>query len=433
MRGRTTSRPSIPRRSSTGCCPPDRPRARRPPRRSGRGRLPGARRNTTFTCGAVLSRRRNARGPTWKQRPATVVPDQPPTAGEGEAISMPFVLDSGNTAWMLTASALVLLMTPGLAFFYGGMVRGKSVLNMMMMSFGAMGVVGVIWMLYGYSGAFGHNVLGGLVGNPLQYFGVHTITAKQSLMAAAGVPALVGVVFQASFAIITAALISGAVADRMKFSAWMVFAGIWATLVYIPMAHMVWGGGLLGPDGITSGISTPIDFAGGTVVHINAGMAGLVLAIILGKRKGFNKDPMRPHNLPFVMLGAALLWFGWFGYDDSLDVVGVHLVGGLTGTILIGFFAHVGDGVNGTWYLDGSKNGLLYGGGANQLVTQIIVALFAVVFSGVMTTIIAFAIKAAMGLRTTEEVEVGGIDLAVHGETAYESLGGARVTQEVKA
>ena len=178
---------------------------------------------------------------------------------------MPFALDSGNTAWMLTASALVLLMTPGLAFFYGGMVRGKSVLNMMMMSFGAMGVVGVIWMLYGYSGAFGPNALGGLIGNPLEFFGVNTITDQQSLMAAAGVPALVAVVFQATFAIITVALISGAVADRMKFSAWMVFAGIWATLVYIPMAHMVWGGGLLGPDGITSGISTPIDFAGGTV------------------------------------------------------------------------------------------------------------------------------------------------------------------------
>src|SRR5665648_1009895 len=195
---------------------------------------------------------------------------------------MPFVLDSGNTAWMLTASALVLLMTPGLAFFYGGMVRGKSVLNMMMMSFGAMGVVGVIWMLYGYSGAFGPNVLGGLIGNPLEYFGVNTITDEQSLMAAAGVPALVGVVFQATFAIITVALISGAVADRMKFSAWMVFAGIWATLVYIPMAD-------------------------------------LVLAIILGKRKGFNKEPMRPHNLPFVMLGAALLWFGWFGFNAGSE------------------------------------------------------------------------------------------------------------------
>src|SRR5665811_706964 len=138
----------------------------------------------TFTCGAVLSRRRNARGPTWKQRPATVVPDQPPTAGEGEAISMPFVLDSGNTAWMLTASALVLLMTPGLAFFYGGMVRGKSVLNMMMMSFGSLGLVSVIWVLYGYSGAFGTDTLGGLIGNPFDYFGVNTITDDQGLMAA---------------------------------------------------------------------------------------------------------------------------------------------------------------------------------------------------------------------------------------------------------
>ncbi|HWS57626.1 MAG TPA: ammonium transporter [Actinotalea sp.] len=435
-----------------------------------------------------------------------------------------FELDTGNTAWILTASALVLLMTPGLAFFYGGMVRGKSVLNMMMMSFGAMGLVSVIWVLYGYSGAFGTDI-GGIIGNPTDYFGVSTITDDQSLMFAAGVPALVAVAFQATFAIINVALISGAVADRMKFSAWMVFAGIWATLVYVPMAHMVWGGGLLGATGITEAISVPIDFAGGTVVHINAGVAGLVLAIILGTRKGFGKEPMRPHNLPFVMLGAGLLWFGWFGfnagsefaadgtagrawvntlvataiamlawlitekvrdgsatslggasgvvaglvaitpaaaavdtfgalaigavagvlcalavglkyklgYDDSLDVVGVHLVGGLTGTILIGLFANVGEGVNGTWYAEGSMNGLFYGGGFNQLATQTIVALAAVVFSGVMTTIIALAIKAAMGLRITEEQEVGGIDLAVHGETAYETLGGARKTQEVRA
>ncbi|NTW41911.1 MAG: ammonium transporter [Cellulomonadaceae bacterium] len=438
---------------------------------------------------------------------------------------MEFTLDSGNTAWMITASALVLLMTPGLAFFYGGMVRSKSVLNMMMMSFGAMGIVGLIWVLFGYSAAFGTDSLGGLIGNPFDYFGVNGITDAQSLMAAYGVPALVGVAYQATFAIITVALISGAVADRMKFSAWMVFAGIWVTLVYLPMAHMVWGGGLLGASGITESISVPIDFAGGTVVHINAGVAGLVLAIILGKRKGFGKEPMRPHNLPFVMLGAALLWFGWFGfnagsefaadgtagrawvntmvatcvamlawlatekvrdghatslgaasgvvaglvaitpaaaavdtygaiaigaiagvlcalavglkykfgYDDSLDVVGVHLVGGLTGTVLIGLFAHMGDDVNGTWYPDGALNGLFYGGGINQLITQVIVALFAVVFSGVMTAIIALALKAAMGLKVPVEVEVGGIDLAVHGETAYETIGGARVTQEVKA
>jgi Amt family ammonium transporter len=453
---------------------------------------------------------------------------------------MEFTLDTGNTAWILTASALVLLMTPGLAFFYGGMVRGKSVLNMMMMSFSAMGLVGLIWLLYGYSGAFGENMLGGLVGNPFEYFGVNSITDEQSLMAAAGVPALVAVAFQATFAIITVALISGAVADRLKFSTWLAFAGIWATIVYIPMAHMVWGGGLLGADGITSGLSVPIDFAGGTVVHINAGVAGLVLALVLGIRKGFGKEPMRPHNLPFVMLGAGLLWFGWFGfnagsefaadgtagrawintlvatcvamlawlatekirdghatslgaasgvvaglvaitpaaaavdtygaiaigaiagvlcamavglkykfgYDDSLDVVGVHLVGGLTGTILIGLFANVGEGVNGTWYPDGAMNGLFYGGGVTQLATQVIVALFAIVFSGILTLVIALALKATMGLRVTAEDEVGGVDLAIHGETAYEHLAttgriaprepaqsasAARPTSEVKA
>lgn len=428
---------------------------------------------------------------------------------------MEFALDSGNTAWILTASALVLLMTPGLAFFYGGMVRGKSVLNMMMMSFGALGVVSVIWVLWGYSGTFGTDIAG-IIGNPFEFFGVSGITDEQSLMAAAGVPALVAVAFQATFAIITVALISGAVADRMKFSSWLVFAALWVSLVYVPIAHMVWGGGLLGADGITSGLSVPIDFAGGTVVHINAGIAGLVLALVVGKRRGFGKEPMRPHNLPFVMLGAALLWFGWFGfnagsefaadgtagrawlntlvatglamvtwliteklrdghatslgaasgvvaglvaitpaaaavdtfgalaigavagvlcalavglkyrfgYDDSLDVVGVHLVGGLTGTVLIGLFANVGEGVNGTWYPDGALNGLFYGGGTTQLVTQIIVAVVAMVISAVVTAIIALALKATIGVRVSDEQELGGIDLAVHGETAYETLGG---------
>lgn len=441
---------------------------------------------------------------------------------------MDFTLDTGNTAWMIVASALVLLMTPGLAFFYGGMVRGKTVLNMMMMSFGAMGIVGVIWVLYGYSAAFGTDIAGAdghtIIGNPFEFFGSNGITDAQSLMASVGVPALVAIVFQATFAIITVALISGAVADRMKFSAWMVFAAVWVTLVYLPMAHMVWGGGLFGADGITKAISTPIDFAGGTVVHINAGVAGLVMAILLGKRKGWGKDPMRPHNLPFVMLGAALLWFGWFGfnagsefaadgtagrawlntmvatcaamlawlvtekvrdgkatslgaasgivaglvaitpaaaavdtvgaifigliagvvcalaiglkwklgYDDSLDVVGVHLVGGLTGTVLIGLFAHVSDTTNGTWYPDGAMNGLFYGGGFNQLVTQIIIGLAAVVFSGVMTLIIGLVIKSTMGLRVTDEVESSG-DLAMHGETAYETLGSGRVSTEVNA
>ncbi|WP_448059955.1 ammonium transporter [Cellulomonas hominis] len=431
-----------------------------------------------------------------------------------------FALDSGNTAWMLTSASLVLLMTPGVAFFYGGMVRGKSVLNMMMMSFGAIGAVGLIWVLYGYSGVFGSDV-GGLFGNPFDWFGLAGMTDNDSLMFASGVPALVAVGYQATFAIITVALISGSIADRTKFGTWMTFVAVWVTLVYIPLAHMVWGGGLLGADGLTDFLSTPIDFAGGTVVHINAGIAGLVLAIVIGKRKGFAKEPMRPHNLPFVMLGAALLWFGWFGfnagsefgadgvsgrawlntmvatcvamlawlvtekirdghatslgaasgvvaglvaitpaaaavdtigaifigliagalcalavglkykfgYDDSLDVVGVHLVGGVVGTVLIGLFA---TDKNSAWYPDGAQNGLFYGGGLTQLGTQVIVALASIVFSGVVTYIIAVIIKRTLGWRVSEEAEVGGIDLAVHGETAYETLGGARMVTEVK-
>lgn len=433
-----------------------------------------------------------------------------------------FELDSGNTAFMILAASLVLLMTPALAFFYGGMVRGKSVLNMMMMSFGALGIVSLIWVLYGYSATFGGDY-GGFVGNPFEYFGLQGATDEQSLMAATGVPFLVAAGFQLTFAVITVALISGAIADRFKFNTWLVFAAIWVTVVYIPLAHMVWGGGLLGGGWFLAGsLPTPIDFAGGTVVHINAGVAGLVLAIVTGKRRGFGREPMRPHNLPFVMLGAALLWFGWFGfnagsefaadgtagrawvnttvatavamlawlatekvrdghatslgaasgvvaglvaitpaaaavdtwgaigigvvagilcalavglkyrfsYDDSLDVVGVHLVGGLVGTVLIGFFA---TDANATWYADGAENGLFYGGGVGQLATQIIVALCAVLFSGLATLVIALILKATIGLRATEEDEVGGLDLATHGETAYESLGaGARVVTEVK-
>jgi Amt family ammonium transporter len=435
---------------------------------------------------------------------------------------MEFELDSGNTAFMLTAASLVLLMTPGLAFFYGGMVRGKSVLNMMMMSFGAIGVAGLVWVLYGYSAVFGGDLGGGWLGNPFEFFGLQGATDDQSLMAGSGVPFLVAAGYQATFAIITVALISGAVADRMKFGAWLVFTAVWSTVVYLPLAHWVWGGGLLSATGLTEGLSTPIDFAGGTVVHINAGTAGLVLAIVLGKRRGFGKEAMRPHNLPFVMLGAALLWFGWFGfnagsefaadgtagrawlntllataiamlawlatekvrdghatslgaasgivaglvaitpaaaavdtwgaigigvvagvlcalavglkfrfgYDDSLDVVGVHLVGGLVGTILIGFFA---TDTNSAWYPDGAQNGLFYGGGVTQLATQTIVALAAVLFSFTATYVIALILKATIGLRVSDEAEVGGIDLAVHAETAYETLGvGARVVTEVK-
>ncbi len=430
----------------------------------------------------------------------------------------PFTLDTGNTAWMLAAASLVLLMTPALAFFYGGMTRSKSVLNMMMMSFGALAIVGPIWMLWGYSETFGEPALGGLIGNPFEFFALKGLTDESSLMAASGVPAMVAVGYQATFAIITVALISGAIADRARFGTWLVFSGLWVTIVYGPIAHAVWGGGFLSGGGqIAEWLSTPIDFAGGTVVHINAGMAGLVLALIVGRRKGFAKDPMKPHNLPFVMLGAALLWFGWFGfnagsefaadgtagqawvntltatcvaalgwliverirdhhatslgaasgvvaglvaitpaaaavdvvgamfigliagalcalavglkyrlgYDDSLDVVGVHLVGGLVGTILIGFFANVprdaeGVATTSTWAPDGALDGLFYGGGATQLATQTIVALIAVVMSGVLTLIIGLILKYTMGWRIREEHEIEGVDVTTHGESAYD-------------
>ncbi|GAB3082697.1 ammonium transporter [Isoptericola nanjingensis] len=421
-------------------------------------------------------------------------------------------LDTGATAWMLMSASLVLLMTPGLALFYGGMVRGKSVLNMMMMSFGAIAVVGVVYVLWGWSMSYGAD-LGGIVGNPFDQFGLSGAiydAAGEFAIDDFGVPGIVGVGFQATFAIITVALISGAIADRAKFGTWMVFVAVWVTLCYFPMAHMVWGGGLLSGDGPFASIATPIDFAGGTVVHINAGVAALVLALVVGKRKGFGSEPMRPHNLPLVMLGAALLWFGWFGfnggsaftadgfaglawvnttvataaavlgwllveklrdgsatslgaasgvvaglvaitpaagsvspvgsiavgaiagvlsafavglkyklgYDDSLDVVGVHLVSGLWGTVSIGFLA--------------TETGLFYGGGLNQLAVQAIIAVVAIVFSGIITYLIAIALKAVMGWRVSEEAEVGGIDLAVHSESAYETVPQGSASGQIK-
>jgi len=425
---------------------------------------------------------------------------------------MDFALDTGNTAWLLTSASLVLLMTPALAFFYGGMVRGKSVLNMLMMSFTAMGVVGLVWSLWGYSLAFGTNVAGGLFGPPADFFGL-AIDDAEGPAAAFGIPALVFVGFQATFAIITVALISGAIADRVKIGTWLAFTAVWVTVVYAPLAHWVWGGGMLGADGwLADALSLPIDFAGGTVVHINAGAAALALTLVTGRRKGWGKEPMRPHNLPFVMLGAGLLWFGWFGFnagselaadgtagrawvntmvatsvamlawlaaerlrdghatslgaasgvvaglvaitpaagtvttwgaiaigaasgvlcalavglkhrfgfDDSLDVVGVHLEGGLVGTVLIGLFAT--NGVHGSFYFEGSQNGLFYGGGVTQLLTQVVAALVAVVWSFVLTFAIGWALRATLGWRVPEAAEVGGIDLHQHGETAYETV-----------
>ena len=220
-------------------------------------------------------------------------------------------LDTGATAWMLTSASLVLLMTPALAFFYGGMSRAKSVLNMMMMSFSAMGVVGVIYVLWGWSMSYGGNDIGGIFADPFTAFGLKGVLYDEtgaSILDSYGVPASVGVAFQVTFAIITVALISGALDGRVKFSAWLVFVALWVTFAYFPMAHMVWGGGLLGKDGA-------LDFAGGTVVHINAGIAGLVGAYMVGKRIGFGKEALTPHSLTLTMVGASLLWVGWFGFN----------------------------------------------------------------------------------------------------------------------
>jgi ammonium transporter, Amt family len=425
--------------------------------------------------------------------------------------------DTGDTAWMLASSALVLLMTPGLAFFYGGMVRSRSVLNMIMMSVSAMGVVTVLWALYGYSMAFGNDVAN-LFGNPTQYWGLKGLIGGTylqldaatdpavSIPLAGTIPQTVFVAFQLMFAIITVALVSGAVADRLKFGGWLLFVALWITVVYFPVAHWVFAfDGVTGETGgwIANKLKA-IDFAGGTAVHINSGTAGLVLAIILGKRIGWPTSPMRPHNLPFVMLGAGLLWFGWYGFnagsavasngiagatfitttiatatamlgwliterirdgkatslgaasgivaglvaitpscssvnvvgalvvglsagvlcalavglkyklgfDDSLDVVGVHLVGGLIGTLLVGLVAAP--------EAPAAVAGLFYGGGFDQLWRQAIGAGAVLLYSAVGTAIVALIVKYTIGLRITEEDESAGIDEAEHAETGYD-------------
>ncbi len=422
-------------------------------------------------------------------------------------------IDYAATTFVILCASLVLVMTvPALALFYGGMTRSKSVLNMMMMSFGAAGLVGVIYVLFGYSMSFGTENLGGIIANPFEKFGLAGTDGLVNPFGYEGygnIPELALVAFQLTFAIITVALISGAIADRVKFSTWMVFAGLWVTLAYFPMAHMVWGGGLLSAAdgglsaaifGATDGKAdvVPIDFAGGTVVHINAGMAGLVLALLVGLRVGFGKIAMRPHNVPLTMIGAGLLWFGWFGfnagselaadgtaalvwvnttaataaamlgwllveklrdghatsvgaasgvvaglvaitpacgalnplgslilgiiagglcalavglkyrfrYDDSLDVVGVHLVAGVWGTVGAGLLS--------------TTTGLFYGGGFRQTLLQIIIALVTIVFSGVITLVLGLILKATMGWRIDKDAETSGIDQEVHAESAYD-------------
>ncbi len=417
------------------------------------------------------------------------------------------VPDSGDTAWVLISAALVMFMTPGLAFFYGGMVRARSVLNMIMMSFSAMGVVGVLWALYGFSTAFGDSQ-GGVLGDPLEFFGLRGLlgSGDAGTPLVGTVPAAAFVAFQLMFAILTVALISGAVADRMKFSAWLVFAGVWATLVYFPVAHWVFSAdGVVSASGgwIVSRLHA-IDFAGGTAVHINAGVAALVLAVLLGVRRGWRTHPSRPHNLTLVMIGVALLWFGWigfnagsmlaadggasqvlvttmvatcagmlawmtverirdghhttlgaasgvvaglvgitpacasvdvagalaigvvcgaacalavglkfrFGYDDSLDVVGVHLVGGLAGTLMVGLVA--------TDSAPTGVDGLFYGGGFDQLWRQAVGAAAVMAYSAALTLVIGLVIRAVLGLRVASDDEIGGIDLAQHAESAYD-------------
>lgn len=418
-------------------------------------------------------------------------------------------MNSGDTAWVLAASALVLLMTPGLAFFYGGMTRVKSTLNMMMMSFITIGIVSILWVFFGFSLSFGHGTssfIGNFSFNEMTADISKEVTVNGSVYA---IPVLVFAAFQLMFAIITPALISGAIADRTKFLAWSVFVVFWASVVYFPVAHWVFdfgskngtGAGWMAAWGVE-------DFAGGTAVHINAGAAGLALAIVLGRRVGWKKDPMRPHNLPLVLIGAGLLWFGWFGFnagsalgantqaalafmntqvataagvvgwllveklrdkhatslgaasgavaglvaitpacafvepwaavllgilagavcayavglkykigfDDSLDVVGVHLVGGIIGCLFIGFF--------GTSKVGWGSDGLFYGGGLTLLGKQAGGAFSVLAYSFVIALILGFAIKYTIGFRVDKDVEVQGVDLVEHGETAYDYTSG---------
>lgn len=425
------------------------------------------------------------------------------------------ILNTGDTAWVLASTALVLLMTPGLALFYGGMVRAKSVLNMMMMSMVTIGIVSILWVIYGFKLAFGYEANSQWYGE-ISFSGLGS--AVNELTNNGGVypiPLLAFAAFQLMFAVITPALISGSIADRTKFTAWSLFVVVWSTLVYFPVAHWVFAFGNKVGDTVTGagflaarGVQ---DFAGGTAVHINAGAAGLALAIVLGKRVGWRRESMRPHSMPLVLIGASLLWFGWFGfnagsalgangvaalafmntqvatgaavvgwliveklrdghptslgaasgavsglvaitpacafvtpwaavvigliagifcslavglkykfnYDDSLDVVGVHLVGGLWGCLSIGFF---GSSAINSLGLDG----IFYGGGATLLGKQAFGAFFVLTYSFIATLIIGFIINKTIGFRVKEDAEVAGIDYDQHAESAYELTSSSR-------
>ena len=398
------------------------------------------------------------------------------------------MIDSGDTSWMLVSTALVMLMTPGLGLFYGGMVRSKNVLGTTMHSFMCIGIVSVLWVVCGYSLAFGPDIRG-VIGS-LDWVGLSEVGMEPGPYSE-HVPHIVFSAFQLMFAIITPALITGAFAERMKFSAFILFTVFWSILVYVPVCHWVWGGGWLGTMGA-------LDFAGGTVIHINSGVAALAAALIIGRRRGFGQEPFYPNNITLTMLGAGLLWFGWFGfnagsavaangvaglaffnthvataaaalswivfeqvvrkkptslgfasgavaglvaitpgagfvtplpalaigfvagmlcyfailakeklgYDDSLDVVGVHGVGGLWGALATGLFASVGG------------TGLFYGD-PHQFLVQLAGAMAVIVFSFVATSLVLLAIRKFNGLRVDEEDEEQGLDQSIHGETGY--------------
>jgi len=431
-----------------------------------------------------------------------------PVAAPAAAPAPPPKIDSGDTAWVLVSSALVLLMTaPGLALFYGGMVRQKNALGTLMQSFIILALISVQWVLWGYSLAFGPDK-GGIIGG-LEWVGLSGVGPTPNAEYAATIPHTAFMLFQMMFAVITPALITGAFAERKKFSTFLVFILIWATVVYDPLAHWVWGvGGWLRNLGA-------LDFAGGTVVHISSGISALAAALIIGKRKGYGHQPMPPHNLPFTVMGASLLWFGWFGfnagsalaanglaahafmttntataaaalgwmftewssrgkptvlgaasgavaglvaitpaagyvtpmaailigavagficysacnlksrlgYDDSLDVVGVHGVGGTWGALATGIFAT--KLVN-----DAGGDGLLYGN-PKQLGIQFLAVVVTWVLGFVMTTVILKVLDGVMGLRVTDEEEAAGLDLSQHSETAY-TLGGASAYSDAR-
>jgi len=429
---------------------------------------------------------------------AAIVHAQTAPAASAAAASAPLKIDKGDTAWMLTSSALVLMMTaPGLALFYSGMVRQKNALATLMHSFIIMALISVQWVLWGYSVAFGPDK-GGIIGG-LEWIGLRGVGTEPYEAYAKTIPHQAFMLFQMMFAIITPALITGAFAERKKFSAFILFVLLWATLVYDPLAHWVWGdGGWLKKMGA-------LDFAGGTVVHISSGVSALVCALMIGKRRGYGHQPMQPHNLPMTVMGAALLWFGWFGfnagsaleanglavsaflatntaaaaaalgwmftewmtrgkptvlgaasgavaglvaitpasgfvgpvsalmigalagvfcysacnfksklgYDDSLDVVGVHGVGGTWGAIATGLWASKAvnpDGADGLFF-----------GNPGQLWTQIV----AILASYALAAVILKVVDAIVGLRVPEEDEVAGLDLSQHSETAYVLGGGS--------